>query len=267
MTSAELDARLQFAVNAARRAGEIALGYAREPARMAVESKGVQDLVTAADKAVEARLRAEIAASFPGDAMLGEEEGVTPGWDGRAPLWIVDPIDGTANFARRIPFWCVSIGLLAEGDAVLGVIHAPALGETHVAARGRGATLNGAPIRVSAATTPETSRVGLGYSYRRERRLHLDAIDRLLAHHCEYRRMGSGALGMAHVADGRFEGYFEPHINAWDVAAGIAIVREAGGFTNAFFAGEGLERGNAILAGAPGMRAFLESTLGDLMLP
>ncbi|MCC6380189.1 MAG: inositol monophosphatase [Burkholderiales bacterium] len=267
MTPAELDARLHFAVTAARRAGDLALSYARDPARMAVESKGVQDLVTAADKAVEAALRSEVATAYPRDAMLGEEEGITPGWDGRAPLWIVDPIDGTANFARRIPVWCVSIGLVLDGEPVLGVIHAPALGETHAAARGRGATLNGAPIRVSTATAPEASRVGLGFSYRRERQLHLAAIDRLLARHCEYSRLGSGALGLAHVADGRFEGYFEPHINAWDVAAGIAIVREAGGFTNAFFEGEGLVRGNPILAGAPGVRGFLESTLADLMLP
>lgn len=265
MTPEALDARLRFATAAAHRAGEIALGYARDPVRMAIEAKGVQDLVTAADKAVETSLRREIAAAFPGDAVLGEEEGISAGWDGRAPLWVVDPIDGTANFARRIPVWCVSIGLVVDGDAALGVIHAPALGDTHAAARGRGATLNGAPIRVSPASAPEASRVGLGFSYRCDRQVHLTAIDRLLARHCEYSRLGSGALGMAHVADGRFEGYFEPHINAWDVAAGIAIVREAGGFTNAFFAGDGLTRGNAILAGAPGVRAFLESTLGDLM--
>ena len=265
MTPESLDARLRFATAAAHRAGEIALAYAHDPARMAIEAKGVQDLVTAADKAVEAALRREIAAAFPTDAVLGEEEGISAGWDGRAPLWVVDPIDGTANFARRIPVWCVSIGLVVDGDAALGVIHAPALGDTHAAARGRGATLNGAPIRVSPASAPEASRVGLGFSYRCDRKVHLAAIDRLLARHCEYSRLGSGALGMAHVADGRFEGYFEPHINAWDVAAGIAIVREAGGFTNAFFAGDGLTRGNAILAGAPGVRAFLETTLGDLM--
>jgi len=103
-------------------------------------------------------------------------------------------------------------------------------------------------------------------SDRRAPSIHVDNVERLLTNGCEYSRLGSGALGMAYVADGRFEGYFEPHINAWDVTAGIVIVREAGGFTNDFFAGERrLERGNAILAGAPGMRAFLEDTLGDLM--
>ena len=265
MSPRELDNRLRFAIDAARRAGELALAHARDPDGLSIEAKGVQDVVTAADKAVEKALRAEIAAVFPGDAVLGEEEGLAAGWNGSTPLWILDPIDGTANFARRLPLWCVSIGLYTDGDALLGVIHNPMTDELHAAARGRGATLNGQPIRASVATTPEQSRIGLGFSYRREQSLHVAAVDRLLARHCEYSRLGSGALGMAYVADGRFEGYFEPHINSWDVAAGLVIVREAGGFTNDFFAGDALMRGNAILAGAPGLRAFLEATLGDLM--
>ena len=233
---------------------------------LGVQVKGVQDVVTLADKAAEQSLRAEVAAVFPHDARLGEEEGITPGWDGRAPLWIVDPIDGTANYARRLPLWCISVGLFADGEPVLGVIHNPMTGETHAAARGRGATLDGVPIHASSETSPERSRINLGFSYRRPRALHVQSIDRLLARNCEYSRLGSGALGMAYVADGRFEGYFEPHINAWDVCAGIVIVREAGGFTNDFFAGEGrLQRGNAILAGAPGLRGFLEDALGDLV--
>ena len=266
MNPADLDTRLRFAVDAARRAGELALAHARNPDGMGVQIKGVQDVVTLADKAAEQALRAEVATVFPRDAMLGEEEGITPGWDGGAPLWIVDPIDGTANYARRLPLWCISVGLFVDGEPVLGVIHNPVTQETHAAARGRGATLNGMPIRASSVSAPEHARINLGFSYRRPQALHVASIDRLLARSCEYSRLGSGALGMAYVADGRFEGYFEPHINAWDVCAGIVIVREAGGFTNDFFAGEGrLARGNAILAGAPGMRSFLEQTLGDLM--
>lgn len=266
MTPAELDSRLQFAIDASRRAGDLAMAHARNPDGLGVQIKGVQDVVTLADRAAEQALRAEVAAVFPRDAMLGEEEGLTPGWDGKAPLWIVDPIDGTANYARRLPLWCISVGLYVDGEPVLGVIHNPVTSETHAAARGRGATLNGMPIRASAVTSPEHARINLGFSYRRPRDLHVQSIDRLLARNCEYSRLGSGALGMAYVADGRFEGYYEPHINAWDVTAGIVIVREAGGFTNDFFAGaDRLTRGNAILAGAPGLRGFLEDTLGDLM--
>jgi myo-inositol-1(or 4)-monophosphatase len=266
MTPHELDLRLAFAVDAARRAGETALAYARDPEAMGIEVKGKQDVVTLADKSVEKALRAEVAAVFAHDAMLGEEEGITPGWDGSAPLWIVDPIDGTANFARRLPLWCISIGLYAGGEPVLGVIHNPVTNELHAAAKGRGATLNGMPIRASSVDSPRHARINLGFSYRRDPSLHVASIERLLGNECEYSRLGSGALGMAYVADGRFEGYFEPHINAWDVCAGIVIVREAGGFTNDFFGGDDrLKRGNAILAGAPGMRGFLEGTLGDLM--
>jgi len=265
MTDDDLDRRLAFAIDAARRMGALALMYAAHPERMGVQVKGIQDVVTVADRAVEEALRAEVARAFPGDALLGEEGGMSAGFDGHAPLWVVDPIDGTANFARRVPMWCVSIGLVHEGRPVAGVIHAPVLDELHAAARGRGATMNGKPIRASAVDDPRHARIGLGFSYRRPHALHLASIDRLLTAHCEYSRLGSGALGMAHVADGRFEGYFEPHINAWDVAAGIVIVREAGGFTNDFFDRDALARGNPILAGAPGMRRFLEDTLGDLM--
>ena len=266
MSPVDLDHRLRFAVDAAHRAGELALEHARNPEGLGIQVKGVQDVVTLADRAAEQALRAEVAAVFPRDSMLGEEDGLTPGWDGAAPLWIVDPIDGTANYARRLPLWCISVGLFVDGEPVLGVIHNPMTKETHAAARGRGATLNGMPIRASAETSPQRSRINLGFSYRRPQALHVASVDRLLARQCEYSRLGSGALGLAYVADGRFEGYFEPHINAWDVAAGIVIVREAGGFTNDFFAGDGrLKHGNAILAGAPGMRRFLEDTLGDLM--
>ena len=142
MTPDQLDARLRFAVAAAHRAGETALAHAHDPAGLGTVSKGVQDVVTAADKAVEQALRREIAEAFSGDAVLGEEEGLSPGWDGRAPLWILDPIDGTAKFARRLPLWCVSIGVHSDGDAVCGVIHNPMAGETHAAARGSGATMN-----------------------------------------------------------------------------------------------------------------------------
>ena len=256
------DTDLDLALRCSDAAADLALTYFEQGVEASTKADGTP--VTDADLAVEHLLRQMLDADAPGDALLGEEFGQLGDSE---RLWILDPIDGTANFARRLPLWCVSIGVYSDGDAVCGVIHNPMAGETHAAARGRGATMNGTPIRVSRATAPEHSRIGLGFSYRRERKLHVAAVDRLLARQCEYSRLGSGALGMAHVADGRFEGYFEPHINSWDVAAGLVIVREAGGFTNDFFARDGLTRGNPILAGAPGLREFLESTLGDLMEP
>jgi myo-inositol-1(or 4)-monophosphatase len=257
--------RFAFAKGAALAAGELALPHYRDRAALAVESKGLQDVVTVADKAVEAMLVARIASAFPGDVVLGEEGGFSAPWDARAPLWVIDPIDGTANFARGLPLWCVSIGIVVGGEAVAGVIYNPVNGELHAAMHGAGATLNEVPIRVSAVADHHHARIGLGFSYRRPAPIHVGNIERLLGLGCEYSRLGSGALGMAYVADGRFEGYFEPHINSWDVLAGLVIVREAGGWTNDFLADAGLTEGNPILAAAPGLRAFLQRELWDAL--
>jgi myo-inositol-1(or 4)-monophosphatase len=259
--------RFAFAQGAALAAGELAMPHYRDRAALAVESKGLQDVVTVADKAVEKMLVARIAAAFPGDVVLGEEGGFSDEWNGTRPLWVIDPIDGTANFARGLPLWCVSIGILVDGKPAAGVIYNPVNGELHAAMSGNGATCNGEPIRVSAVTDQKQARIGLGFSYRRAPSIHVDNVERLLTNGCEYSRLGSGALGMAYVADGRFEGYFEPHINAWDVAAGVVIVREAGGWTNDFFAGQALTAGNPILAAAPGVQGFLKRELWDRLPP
>ena len=258
-------ARFAFAKAVAREAGALAMSHYARRGELAIESKGLQDVVTVADRAVETMLIERIAAAFPGDPVLGEEGGFSANYAGGAhagrPLWVIDPIDGTANFARGLPLWCISIGVMHDGDAAAGVIYNAVADELHAGSVDAPATCNGRPIRVSAVDDPRHARVSLGFSYRRPPAIHVEAIRRLLDAGCEYSRLGSGALGMAYVADGRFEGYSEPRINAWDVAAGIAIVRAAGGWTNAFFAGEGLARGNAILAAAPGMRGFLEREL------
>jgi myo-inositol-1(or 4)-monophosphatase len=252
-----IGARFAFARDVAREAGALAMSHYRRPGGLAVESKGLQDVVTVADRAVEAHLVARIAQAFPGDVVLGEEGGYSAAYDGASPLWVIDPIDGTANFARGLPLWCISIGLVLRGRAVAGVIYNAVTDELHAGSVDAPATCNDRPIRVSRVDDPHHARVNLGFSYRRDPSIHVEGIARLLAAGCEYSRLGSGALGMAYVADGRFEGYFEPHINAWDVAAGIAIVDAAGGMCNDFFTGDALDRGNAILAAAPGMRDFL----------
>ncbi|HXU50770.1 MAG TPA: inositol monophosphatase [Casimicrobiaceae bacterium] len=250
-------ARFAFARDIAREAGALAMSHYRRPGGLAVESKGLQDVVTVADRAVETTLVARIAKAFPGDVVLGEEGGYSAAYDGSAPLWVIDPIDGTANFARGLPLWCISIGIVHRGRAMAGVIYNAVTDEMHAGSVDMPATCNDRPIRVSRVDDPHHARVNLGFSYRRDPAIHVAGIARLLAAGCEYSRLGSGALGMAYVADGRFEGYFEPHINAWDVAAGIAIVEAAGGTCNDFFAGDALDRGNAILAAAPGVHDFL----------
>jgi myo-inositol-1(or 4)-monophosphatase len=152
-----------------------------------------------------------------------------------------------------VPFWCLSIGLVVDGEAVLGVICHPSEGEIFTAARGRGAFVNGQPIRVSGESDVKRARICLGFSYRAPVAAHAGAVEALLSAECEYLRLGSGALGIAYCAAGRFDGYWERHINSWDAAAGLALVREAGGWASDFFADDGLTKGNEILVSTPAL--------------
>lgn len=253
--------RLALALSAIREAGALARDHFRAP-DLQVEEKGVQDYVTFVDRAVEALLIARIQAAFPDDGFLGEEGG-RQGGAGEA-LWVIDPIDGTANFTRGLPLWCISVALMRGPEIELGLIFNPMTDELHQAVRGHGASCNGRAIRVSGVQRPEQARVSMGFSYRRSPTAHASGILRLLEARCEYSRLGSGALGMAYVADGRFDGYWEPHINAWDVLAGICLVREAGGWVSEFLAGNGLGAGNPILACTPALRDFLNDRLWGL---
>ncbi|MFZ5678036.1 MAG: inositol monophosphatase family protein [Pseudomonadota bacterium] len=254
-----IEIRYWAALGVAREAGRLAAEAYHRRAELDVERKGTQDLVSEADRACEDRIVGTLQQLFPEDGFIGEERG-TRNPDAKA-VWIIDPIDGTANFLRGIPLWCVSIGLLAGGDFVVGVIYNPVTEELYAARRGRGATLNGRKIEVSRARSLEESRLGVGYSYRRPPAKHAGAVKALLEAHCEYSRLGSGALGLAFTADGRLEGYWESHINAWDVAAGLCIVREAGGQVSDFLSGDALTRGNEVLASAPYLFASFSSLL------
>ena len=193
--------------------------------------------------------------SFPQDGFLGEERGSRN--PDAAAVWVIDPIDGTHNFLTGIPFWCVSVGLVVAGELVLGIIYHPLAAELYSARKGGGAFLNGQPIKVSGESDLRRARVGVGFSYRRPVEEHTRAVEALLSGGCEYLRLGSGALGLAYTAAGRFDGYWERHINSWDAAAGLVLVREAGGWTNDFLAGDGLTEGSEILAATPRLVARL----------
>lgn len=207
--------------------------------------KGRQDYLTATDGAVEQFVRDEIARRFPGDGVLGEEAG---GAIDGARLWIVDPVDGTANFARQIPHFCISLGLMVEGVVQAGAIYEPMHDELFIAERGKGAWLNGQRMQVSSVSEMPAATVEIGWSTRTPVQTWLDLIGNAARAGCAVRRAGSGALGLAYVAAGRIEGYAEAHINAWDVAAGLLLVTEAGGRVNDFWAGNGLKKGNRVLA-------------------
>ena len=233
--------RFEFAQGLAREAGALAH---RGFGQVAATLKGRHDVLTAMDAEVERFVRRAIAERFPGDAVIGEEEG---GGEGEH-LWIVDPIDGTANYARGIPHYCVSIGYLERGVPAIGVIHDPPHDALYAAAHGRGAWHNGARMAVSPCADIAAATVECGWSTRRPAQAYVDLVGRVLAAGGAIRRAGSGALGLVDVAAGRVEGYAELHINSWDCAAGIVLVREAGGRTNDFFAGQGLRAGNPLIA-------------------
>ena len=228
-----------------RDAGALMRSAFDAPERPAYSLKGQQDYLTETDGAVEQFVRDQIARHFPGDGVLGEEAG---GALDAARLWIVDPIDGTANFARQIPHFCISLGLMVDRQIVAGAIYEPMHDELYIAQLGRGAWLNGKRMRVSSVGELTAATVEVGWSTRIPVATYLDMAGKAAHAGCSVRRAGSGSLGLAYVAAGRTDGYAEPHINAWDVAAGLLLVTEAGGQVNDFWADGGLRVGNQILA-------------------
>jgi myo-inositol-1(or 4)-monophosphatase len=215
------------------------------PNRPAYTLKGQQDYLTETDLAVEQFVRHKIAQRFPQDSVLGEEGG---GRTDTERLWIVDPIDGTANFARNIAHFCVSLGVMVNGALEAGAIYDPMRDELFLAGRGQGAWLNGRRLQVSHISALPQSSAEIGWSSRKPLDGYLNLVSRTMQAGCAVRRAGSGALGLAYVSAGRIECYAEQHINAWDVAAGLLLVSEAGGRVNNFWATDGLHHGNAVLA-------------------
>ncbi|MHA3979143.1 inositol monophosphatase family protein [Halovulum sp. GXIMD14794] len=216
--------RLTLATDIAREAGSLARQMRRDPG-LTVDMKGHQDFVTAADRAVEDLVRKRIAEAFPEDGILGEEGG----FDGpRERLWIIDPIDGTTNFMRGMPEWAVSIGWADETEVRMGVIFAPDL-DAMAVSDGETATLNGQPMKVSTRTDLAQSMVQVGWSRRAPFEWHTDMLTSVVGAGSEYRRVGAATIGLLGVAAGWSEAYYEHYLNIWDAAAGIALVRGAGG--------------------------------------
>lgn len=222
------------------------------------EMKGPQDFLTETDAAVEKIIRERLASAFPEDGFLGEESGAAPG----DVAWVVDPIDGTANFARRIPHYCISIALASHDTILLGAIYDPAHDELYFARQGRGATRNGRPISVSSVSDPRSACVELGWSTRVPNAVYLDVMTKILDAGANVRRAATGALGLAYVADGRSDAYAELHMNAWDCLAGLLLVAEAGGKTCHFLSPGALEAGGAVLAAAPGVSDLMGTATG-----
>ena len=251
LEDAALDLRQHVAEAAIRDAGRLAADYFARRNELAIVHKGAQDLVSEADRACEELIVMRLSREFPEDGFLGEEGGARK--SGAVATWVIDPIDGTHNFLTGVPFWCVSIGLFSGDESLLGLIYHPPGDELFVARKNGGASLNGAAIHVSGESDIKRARICVGFSYRRPVADHMRGVEALLSAGCEYLRLGSGALGLAYVAAGRFDGYWERHLNSWDAAGGIALVQEAGGRTNDFWEDGGLSSGKEMLAATPGV--------------
>lgn len=217
----------------ARGAGKILrAGYPDRPSfqnDLDVRHKGLIDLVTRYDHESEGYLMGEVRRRFPGHGILAEESGALKGED-QADLWIIDPLDGTVNFAHGIPMFAVSIAFARDGEVILGVVYEPLRDECFTAERGRGAWLNGEPLRASSARELDSSLLVTGFAYNIRTRpdKNLKEYARLALVSQGVRRLGSAALDLCYVASGRFDGYWELNLFPWDYSAGALIASEAG---------------------------------------
>jgi myo-inositol-1(or 4)-monophosphatase len=220
---------LPFAKSLALEAGALLRSY--QESGFAIQHKGTVDLVTDADKASETLIAGRICEVWPDHRLIGEEGARGSEASDDAPFgWIVDPLDGTTNFAHRYPHFAVSICLEHLGEPVVGVVYDPMKDELFAAAQGLGATLNDRPLKVSATTSLQQALLATGFSYDIAERSESSALWTTFNNGTQgLRRAGAAALDISYVAAGRLDGYFERPVNAWDIGAGVVLVREAGG--------------------------------------
>ncbi|MEM9583725.1 MAG: inositol monophosphatase [Pseudomonadota bacterium] len=241
--------RLEAAKEVAREAGALARGYFSDIGALQIEAKGAQDLVSNADLAVETFIRERLAERFAQDGIIGEEHAPVPsssGW-----TWVIDPIDGTANFVNGIPQWCVILACVFEDQTRIGVIYEPSTDEMFWASDGDGAFLNERRLKTAKTEGLHEGSVGVGMNGRTETRITAKVIATLADKGGIFFRNASGGLMLAYVAAGRLIGYTEPHMNAWDCLAGQLMIAEAGGRIETQSAGQMLKTGGRVIAACP----------------
>lgn len=218
-------------IDIVREAGDLLMRYWHAPRE--IRHKGRIDLVTTADLALENLLKERLGALLPEADFLAEESASAADLGKRlnGPTWIIDPLDGTTNFAHGFPFVAISVALWDEGDVQLGLVHLPVLHELFHAAKGQGTRLNGVPVQVSSVPDLENSLVATGFPYSVREQLPpiLGWMETMLSLTQGVRRPGSAAIDLAYVACGRFDAFYEINLKPWDMAAGWLLVREAGG--------------------------------------
>jgi myo-inositol-1(or 4)-monophosphatase len=251
---------LNISVRAARNASKIILQSMGRLESVSITQKQRNDFVTEVDKAAEKEIINTIHKAYPDHAILGEESGMNKGNEDY--LWIVDPLDGTTNYIHGFPHFCTSIAFQYRGKLEHGVIYDPVQQELFVASRGEGAQLNDRRIRVSQNQKLETALITTGFPFKMPQQLnsYLATFNNLLSQTSDLRRTGSAALDLAYVAAARLDGYWELTLSPWDIAAGVLLVKEAGGMVSDFQGEENYLTNGTLVAGNPRIfKAMLEN--------
>ena len=259
----DLRHRLAEAERIVRKAGRLAREYFANLADLQVETKGLQDYVSAADRQVEALIQEELARVFSDEAFVGEETG----GDVADPVWVADPIDGTTNFLRAIPLFGISLAFVRNGRTEVGVIYLPQLDEMYAARADGPALLNGKPMRVRASRGLHESLIVVGYDPSRPKADFLHALGQLFDAKCEFRRFGSATFGLCMVSSGRVDAFWQQHLKPWDALAGMLIVERAGGRVSDFLSDDGLRQGSAVLVATPEIADELSALLEISLRP
>jgi myo-inositol-1(or 4)-monophosphatase len=262
LSTEERATALRVALEAAREAGQILMASFERLDRSRIGSKSAaRDLVTDLDLASERCLVTHLREAFPAHAIESEE--VVRDAASAGPRWFLDPLDGTVNFVHGLPLFAVSLGLVVDGEPEVAVVHAPRLDETFRAVRGGGAFLGERRLAVSSTAALSEAVLATGFPYRRAdpRSSNVDNFVELILEVRDLRRMGAASLDLAFVAAGRFDGFWELSLSPHDVAAGVLLVREAGGLVSDLDGGADWLRGGHIVAAGPGLHASLRRRL------
>ncbi|MDT8405677.1 MAG: inositol monophosphatase family protein [Methylococcales bacterium] len=245
-----------IAVRAARAAGDLISRSANQVTGLRIDQKGLNDYATEVDQAAEQEIIKILHNAYPDHAILAEESGQHGRHD---YVWIIDPLDGTTNFIHGFPFFSVSIALQVKNKLEIGVVYDPVRDELFVAERGGGATLNNRKLRVTRQSTLKGALIGTGFPFREQQHVeaYLGMFKAMNAESAGVRRAGSAALDLCYVACGRMDAFWELGLKAWDMAAGVLMIQEAGGVVTDFAFGDRyLECGN-LIAGNPKMQQLL----------
>lgn len=253
---------LNTAIQAARAAGHIILRYANQVDSISVESKSRNDFVTEIDREAEKEIIYKLKRAYPDHSFLGEESGTTGEKDAKHQ-WIIDPLDGTTNYLYGIPHYAISIALKVDDVLDQAVVYDPLKEELFTASRGNGAQLNNHKIRVSARRTMSNALIATGIPFRPEHDLEqwLNEIKKVQPETAGIRRAGVASLDLAYVAAGRFDGFWEHDLKAWDIAAGVLLIQEAGGLVSDLQGNNDFWESGNVMAGNPRVHAELAKLL------